>query len=342
MMTNNFEIVGKSIKDKEKTKNGDSFNHIILENNMVILTLADGVGSKNCDWVASKEACDSFINYSQDLLGKDYTETTLLGICNKIDKGISNAPDTCKGMLTVFAAVIWDIDKNHIHFINIGDTRIYKINRENIEQISIDETKDVIIRNKQGKVITSGGTTIVRNGVTNALGTGNVEVTIKTTDFNYGESIVLASDGFYDCKSTFNSDIKEINKSSSLQKSINRLFKYYADYQKDDTTLLILRRNDIEPKIRNEYRDISDFEKIKSKLATHTAVTLLTDDLKLTISKKNKENCILILDKMKTENLIPSREKLDELLSFCQEISFEEREVYKRIIDFIRIVMRKI
>jgi protein phosphatase len=337
-----FEIVGKSIKDKEKSKNGDSFNSAILDNGIIILTLADGVGSKNCDWVASKEACDSFINYCQDSINQGFTENTILEICHKIDKQIANAPDTCKGMMTVFAAVIWDTNKNNIHFINIGDTRIYKISQENIEQISVDETKDVIIRDKAGKLILSAGTTVVRNGVTNALGTGNVEVTIKTIDFKYGDSIILASDGFYECKSTFSSDLQNLNNSSDLKKSIDKLFNYYADYQKDDTTVLILRRNDIEPKIRNEYGTINDFEKIKSKVSKHTLTVLLVDDLKLNIEQKNKENCILILDKMKNENLIPSRQQLDELLSFCQEINFEEREVYKKIIDFIRVVMKRV
>ncbi len=341
-MLDKFEIVGKSIKDKEKNKNGDSFNSTTLDNGIIILTLADGVGSKNCDWIASEQACDSFIDSCQNMLTKDFTEKTLLEICYKIDKQIANASDNCKGMMTVFSAVIWNTHKNNIHFINIGDTRIYKISQENIEQISVDETKDVIIRDKAGKLIMSAGTTVVRNGVTNALGTGNVEVKINKIDFNHGDSIILASDGFYECKSTFNSDIQNLTNSSDLKKSIEKLFNYYADYQKDDTTALILRRNDIEPKIRNEYTTINDFEKIKNKVSKHTLTVLLVDDLKLNIHQKNKENCILILNKMKFESLIPSRQQLDDLLLSCETIGFKEIEIYNKIISFIRMVMKSV
>ncbi len=339
-VSNKFEIVGKSIKSKDKQKNGDFFDYTILENGIVVLTLADGVGSRNCDWLASKTACKEFIVNSCRFLNKDYSSDLLLKMCYDIDKKIFEPSDNCNGMLAVFAAVIWNTETNLIHYVNIGDTRIYKINNEGVFQISQDETKDVIMRDKQGKLITQNGTTVVRSGITNALGQGNARVIIEKSEFKFGETIVLASDGCYNCKSTFNSDIQNVNNSMDLEKSTEKLFSSYLDYQADDITILILRRNDIDSEIFKDYNNVDDVETIKHKLTKHTLTNFLHDDLKQNINKKNKEICIAILDKMITDFHLPTKEQLNELLAICEASDFKEVDIYDRIINLIRMVMK--
>ena len=52
-MNGKFEIAGKSVKDPAKQRNGDSFRYAVSAQGLVLLSLADGIGSRNCDWLAS-------------------------------------------------------------------------------------------------------------------------------------------------------------------------------------------------------------------------------------------------------------------------------------------------
>lgn len=119
-MTNNFEIFGKSIKDPGKHKNGDFYDHTILDNKLVILALADGVGSKNYDWLASQTACKLFIGFCKEQLGENYTSDDIRKICNQVDfEIVHHTEENCKGMLTVFSAILWSPKNDSVHLINI-------------------------------------------------------------------------------------------------------------------------------------------------------------------------------------------------------------------------------
>jgi hypothetical protein len=52
------------------------------------------------------------------------------------------------------------------------------------------------MRNKSGKPLTSGGTTIVKTYISNAIGTDNSQINIERTNINYYEAIILTSDSF--------------------------------------------------------------------------------------------------------------------------------------------------
>ena len=241
-------------------------------------------------------------------------------------------------MLSVFSAIIWDTDNNFFHFINAGDTRIYKINNNKIHQISTDETKDVIVKNKQGKYITFAGTTVVRTGITNALGRKDFKANIDKCDFTYGDSIILASDGFYDCKSSFETDMLKVCQSFNLENLTKKYFAHYSDYQTDDMTVLVFRRNDIDQEFKKDYKSIHDFDKIKGKVAKHTLIELLHVELLMNIERKNKQDSVLILGTMQENNLFLTQNQYDEILEICNSSGFRDRVIYSTIISQIRTI----
>jgi len=336
-MTNNFEIFGKSIKDPEKHKNGDFYDYAILKNQVVVLVLADGVGSKNCDWLASQTACKLFIRFCNEQLEENYTSDDLRKICTQVDFEIAqHTEENCAGMLTVFSAIIWSHKNDSFHFINIGDTRIYKCSNGDVRQISEDQTKDVIMRDKSGKLLTSHGSTIIRTGVTNALGTGKANIKVEINTLNFGEALILASDGFYNCLPTFKGDILQIIQSSEISREADKIFRLYIDYQNDDATLLVLRRNDINPETKAKYKGINDFDNIKASTPKHLLSFLLMDDLRFNIGNKNKEICLKILDVMSNNFILPSATQLNELLTFCKISNFTDGQIYSKIVTLIR------
>jgi len=336
-MTTKFEIFGKSIKDPEKHKNGDFYDYAILDNKLVILALADGVGSKNCDWLASQTACKLFIQFCKEQLGENYTPDDIRKICNQVDFEIAHhTEENCKGMLTVFSVIVWSPKNDSFHFINIGDTRIYKCSNGDLWQISEDQTKDVIMRDKSGKLLTSNGSTIIKTGVTNALGTGNATIKVEINTLSFGEALILASDGFYNCLPTFKSDMVRLIQTSVISREADKIFRLFIDYQIDDASILVLRRNDINPETQSKYKNIDDFENIIESTPKHLLPFLLIDDLRFNIENKNKEICLRIFDVMINNSILPSASQLDELLAFCKISNFIDGQIYSKIMTLIR------
>lgn len=178
-----YEIYSNSLKAKEKSKCGDHTSYKLIKERYLILTIADGVGSRKCDWLASKTACEYFINQAELHEKENLDNEDLISFCEKTDHTIKNTTDDCKGMLAVFAGIVWDVTGNDVLRFNIGDIRTYLINLGEIKQISKDESKAVIMKNKSGKIITSGGSAVIATGVTNALGTGVAEIHILKQKF---------------------------------------------------------------------------------------------------------------------------------------------------------------
>ena len=138
------------------TKNGDFLKFEILKNEFVILTLADSVGSKVCDWLAKH----LLICVNK----KKLSTITIKKIIEKTNQTIINAPNNCKGMMCAFSAIIWNINKRKFYFVSIGDTRIYIFSKNVLTQITNDDTKAILMRNSSGKIMSQSEVTIVREG----------------------------------------------------------------------------------------------------------------------------------------------------------------------------------
>lgn len=192
------------------------------------------------------------------------------------------------------------------------------------------------MRDKSGKLLTSHGSTIVRTGVTNALGTGNANIKVDISTLSFGEALILASDGFYNCSPTFNNDILQIIQSSEISREADKIFHLHIDYLNDDASILVIRRNDINPEIQSKYKDIDDFENIKESIPKHLFPLLLIDELRFNIGNKNKEICLRILDVMINNAILPSTSQLDELLTFCKISNFTDGQIYSKIVTSIR------
>jgi len=134
-MSESFQIAGITEKFHEKDRNGDHILFQIVDaENLVIALLADGVSNSPCDWLSSKTVCDKFM---QEFLAQPmaYLEERILHAMQEAHYAVLNH-DEHHGMLCAFAAVVWHIGEAAFHFINIGDTRIYHVSGEGVEQIT--------------------------------------------------------------------------------------------------------------------------------------------------------------------------------------------------------------
>ncbi len=339
-MSIEYEISGKSKIEKDKGKCGDYFKYEVFRNEFVVLALSDGVGSRPCDWLASKTTCEKFIEIIGEKIATGFEISDLADICAEVDYFVSNPPENCKNMLAVFSAVVWNSKNDFLHFINVGDTRIYKVSKnEDVTQISTDELKAVNMRDRSGKLILSGGATVTRTGITNAFGVYSVKIQPKLCEFRSGDTIFLTSDGFYDCCPTFNEDIVKISHSLNLEESIEKTFNYYQDYQHDDASVLVIRNNKIDDKLHQIHSDFN-FDEIKSEFARFQLIRIMYDKLKTAINLKNNILAQETISTIQKENLIPTKEMLDDLIQIMKSEKCNEAQVYNGIVKLIRIAMK--
>ena len=148
------EHASRSVKGPEKTRNGD---HALIRKTgtgeahegtaskaTVILAMADGVGSRPCDWRASEVACATAVEGIEEASGP---------LTGRVEAGIRQAhwavgreTGRCEGMLAAIALVAWPRGCEEMVFARVGDTRVYRIRPGRVEQITEDDVETKTIR----------------------------------------------------------------------------------------------------------------------------------------------------------------------------------------------------
>jgi len=330
MEINNIEIKGKTVKKKDKSKNGDSFKFDVINDQIIVLAVADGVSKSACDWLASDIACDKFIEmcnlYSDEL----HNDDTLIKIINIVNTSIINSDEKCKGSTSVFSAIVWNINDDFFRYVSIGDSRIHKYSQNKLSQISVDDTKDEVYKDRTGKPVLFAGAYVSVSPITNALGTQDVRVIVKKESIMPEDSIILSSDGFYDCMPSFSEDIEVVLNSVNMQDEIETVFNKYSTYQKDDTTVLFLRQKNTEIKEFN-----LDDESLIEKTPNHILSELFLKQLTEAINEKDEIKSNNILKIINQESLKFEKTELDKLIKLMKSIDFNNYKIYRDIVKLI-------
>ncbi len=243
-MPMSFTLSAGTVKERSKERNGDAVCHAqIAGGSFVAAMVADGVGQCPCDWLASQLATERFLALAttEPSLVKN-PAAGLKTIIERIDGEIGATSGRGRGMKCAANAVLWQCDSDNVWFANIGDTRLYGISTTQHAQISTDESQAIVRRGQDGKPLISGGAAVVQRGITNALGSGEAKVSVSTCRLPPGGALVLASDGFYDCSPDFLKDVTRVWSHADLDAALSMLLMDYSGRNRDDATVLILRR----------------------------------------------------------------------------------------------------
>jgi serine/threonine protein phosphatase PrpC len=296
---NLFEAYSFTIQNKKEDQyhNGDS---VLIdfweEEHIVLLALADGVGSTNCHWDASKLACE----YSIKLFKEAFISNRRIDCCiseaiNQTNKKIiDEATGSCSGMLTTLVFVAWNISNNNYWFSSLGDSRLYRLSGRELNQISIDQkTSEIIYMN--GKPFIQNGTVVYRNLITNALGKNAAEIEVESDEFDPGESLILATDGCYESHPNFKILISDLLAEPDLKKSFNSFRQSTDGKNYDDASMILLRRNDFIEEVPAHLEAIGEIKVIADALnnnrldeALSALKTLLEKEIKIGIDNYDR------------------------------------------------------
>lgn len=175
-----FKSVAYSIKGGRSEENEDAYISIAHEGFYLV---ADGVGGGPNGKDASRIVVGEFLKFVNE---KPNGFQIIKAIEAANDK-IRNVTEKSggKGMASTVAAL--HIDGEIAVVFNVGDSRVYKISEDSIEQLSTDHSR--IFENDQKS----------KNVITSAVGARDkVDVEVNSYPFKTGDWFLLVSDGISD------------------------------------------------------------------------------------------------------------------------------------------------
>lgn len=234
----------------EKSRNGD---HALVRDQgdaPVVLAVADGVGSRPCDWRASEVACTSAMEAIQEASGP---------LEEQVEDGIRQAHWTvgrktgrCEGMLAAIVVAAWPQGSDEIVFAGVGDARIYQVHPGRAQQLTEDDKKIKTIRQDTRTSLPGAPSTIRRDILTQALGGEyKLDLDAQRTSFSPGAGLALASDGAYPLGG-FESKLRRTFEQLDLQETLGEWFEPRGLSNEDDATLALLRRSGLTEAIREQ------------------------------------------------------------------------------------------
>ncbi len=184
-----------------RQNNQDSFYTEILEDGQALCVVCDGMGGAKAGNVASKLASNSFVEHAKSILrpgikSKDIEEIMVdsLSAANQSVNDMAVSDAFYKGMGTTLVAAITAQDG--VVIINVGDSRAYLINKEDIVRITRDHSvvEDMV---EMGKLTAEEAKEHPgKNLITRAVGTDEtVSGDVYTVAAEPGEFVFMCTDG---------------------------------------------------------------------------------------------------------------------------------------------------
>lgn len=198
----------------------------------VALAMADGISSSPVSHIASETAVKNFLEdyycTSETWSVKHSVERVLVAINSWLYAQTRKGPhryDADKGYVCTFSAVV--IKNRTAHIFHVGDTRVYRLNANGLEQLTNDHRLWV---------------TPEQSCLSRALGMGEqCAFDYQVLDVNSGDIFIIATDGVYEFLDA-NAIIDEIAQTGELNRVAQTLAdKALAHQSQDNVSIQILR-----------------------------------------------------------------------------------------------------
>ncbi|HEX8328345.1 MAG TPA: protein phosphatase 2C domain-containing protein [Hymenobacter sp.] len=235
-----YEVLGYTISNFGKEKNGDSFLIEQLENEgLLIAVVGDGVSQQPCDWLASSTTCQTLVDhFKKNISQKGDIENRLLESIQLTNKQIALTEGICHKMASTLSVVVYSQLSEKIYYANIGDSRIYSLYNGMLEQLTVDNT---MVRRE--KVLTSAGMRLIDKPIlTQVIGQNSISCKISVKPIQTHEIIILATDGFYEArKAVFTKLMTEFGETANFEEGFTKLIDQVKILRGDDLTAVAIK-----------------------------------------------------------------------------------------------------
>ncbi|MGO3751422.1 MAG: Stp1/IreP family PP2C-type Ser/Thr phosphatase [Peptoniphilaceae bacterium] len=219
-----MKFIAATNKGSVRENNEDSYN--IDYKNRKYFLLADGMGGHKAGEIASSIAVEEIGKFLEKEVENEEELISLIkdSIYEVNKKIFSLAKENLKyrGMGTTLSLIY--IYNNEIYYASIGDSRIYEISKNNINQITMDDSFiNYLIQ--MGEISKEEAKNHPkRNVLTKALGTSeSIDVEVKKLSLNKGYRYLICSDGLTNMVK--DQKIYEILEKKEIEDGANKLIQ---------------------------------------------------------------------------------------------------------------------
>ncbi len=212
-------------------KGDDACAFEIIDNELLVAVLCDGVGSAKRGGPAARQSVKFFIDQFKIRPTNWTIEQTLISFTKHINRILFKESMTQYEQIELLTTLsIAVIEGNQLYTLNLGDSHIYLQDEYGLKLLSVDHVMD---EEHMSHVLTQ------------ACGLNeNVDPSVTVTTIAKGNRIILCSDGVYNI--TNDNDLnKQIAKGLSAKLIINAIVKGHKDNERDDASLQIFTIEDL-------------------------------------------------------------------------------------------------
>ncbi|MFT4725242.1 MAG: serine/threonine protein phosphatase PrpC [Colwellia sp.] len=234
--------IGGATNKGRKKINQDFLGSIIpkepmLSSKGIVLAMADGISSSNVSQIASETAISSFLEdyycTSDSWSVKNSAQKVIKSINSWLYSQTRNSPyrfDKDKGYVCTFSALI--LKSNTAHLFHSGDTRIYRLSGQQLEQLTEDHRR----------VVSADVSYLTR-----ALGINQTfDIDYQSQLLEQGDIYIIATDGVYEFLN--NAQIaNSINNAQSLDNAADSIITQALALGSDDNLSVQIVRIDNVP-----------------------------------------------------------------------------------------------
>ncbi len=331
-----FGVFSYSATKAGKEKCGDAFSVLELpEESLIVVAVADGVSSRPCDWLASKTACETIVSFFPETTGN--ISERMKFAAAKAHSAIKRTVGSCQRMLTSLSLTIWEIGTDEIHYLNVGDSRIYAGREDKLKQITRDDAVSVPVKS-DGTVLLESGSTVLKHGVTRSLGQNeSLDFEVLTHEFSNQELLVLMSDGIYK-NEMFTLQLQAAFAAGNFTEQLKQMVRDNSEKNNDDATIVVLWRAEEDEKSRTNFADCfkerTDFR--EKELSAQTVLKFLQSGLRERLSRGANDQVNELLDYALQYGLKFSRMFLSEFLSSVIKQG-TDRNLVAKVRNLIRV-----
>jgi len=209
----------------------------MLSSKGIVLAMADGISSSNVSQIASETAISSFLEdyycTSDSWSVKTSAQKVIRSINSWLYAQTKNSPyrfDKDKGYICTFSALV--LKSNTAHLFHSGDTRIYRLSGQQLEQLTTDHRR----------VVSADVSYLTR-----ALGIDQTfDIDYQSQILEQGDIYIIATDGVYDFLN--DSQIaKSIVNANNLESAANAIIEQALELGSDDNLSVQIVRIDNVP-----------------------------------------------------------------------------------------------
>lgn len=327
MNTSTYQTFVASLAKADKKKNGDACQCKVFEEDtqtLVAMVLADGVGSKPCDYKASATAVKAFLQHFEGNPNQTNLKTRIQAAAQYANQQVHQAPAACQGMLTTFVAAVWQVGEPLLYFTSVGDSRLYIQQENEVRQMTQDDAVE-----KTEKI---GGQTYSRSYITEALGAGVVHFDIQTQPFLPNQVCWIASDGFYHAVSAL--PLLQLWRYVNFDYGYGQVFKQYTAHYQDDASVVALRREDASTdfiKVFEQWTKLQNPLPPPANLQSPALARTIFDHTHHYLLQANPPKALHWLTLLDDLDIVLEIAWVEDLLEAFGKAQLNDREIYKRV-----------